>query len=167
MTTADHPEALTVREVAPADRHAWWRMRDALWPGAAEEHHEEIERYFGVGDEFPREPWVVLLALKSEEAVGMAELSIRPYAEGCDSRRVAYLEGWYVEPGARRTGVGRALVVAAERWGREQGCTEFGSDAEPDNEVSRRAHLAAGFEEVGLVRCFRKEIATEGAGEAG
>jgi aminoglycoside 6'-N-acetyltransferase I len=61
--------------------------------------------------------------------------------------------------------VGRALIAAAERWGRQEGCTEFASDAEPDNEVSRRAHSAVGFEEVGLVRCFRKQIG--GGGQDG
>ena len=70
----------------------------------------------------------------------------------------AYLEGWFVVPKARRSGVGRALIVAAEEWGRSQGCSEFASDAQPDNEVSAAAHRALGFIEVGLVRCFRKDL---------
>lgn len=151
-----------VREATPADREAWMTMRRALWPGTDAEHRDEIARYFGPDGNFPREPWMVLLAFEGETPVGMAELSIRPYAEGCDTRRVAYLEGWFVAPAARRGGVGRALVLAAEEWGRRQGCTEFASDAEPDNEVSRRAHAAVGFEEVGLVRCFRKQIGRGG-----
>ena len=48
-----------------------------------------------------------------------------PYAEGCYSGRVAYLEGWYVEPSARRKGVGAALVKTVEEWGRSQGCTSL------------------------------------------
>ena len=71
---------------------------------------------------------------------------------------MAYLEGWFVVPKARRSGVGRALIVAAEEWGRSQGCSEFASDAQPDNEVSAAAHRALGFIEVGLVRCFRKDL---------
>ena len=47
---------------------------------------------------------------------------------------------------------------AAEAWGRGHRCTEFASDADPENEVSRRAHGAVGFEDVGLVRCFRKDL---------
>jgi aminoglycoside 6'-N-acetyltransferase I len=89
-------------------------------------------------------------------AVGFAELSIRAYAEDCTTDRVAYLEGWYVVPDARRQGVGRALMAAAETWGRSQGCTEFGSDALLDNDVSEAAHLALGFEETVQLRCFRK-----------
>ncbi len=71
---------------------------------------------------------------------------------------MAYLEGWYVEPSERRRGVGRALVAGAEQWGRSQGCTEFGSDAELENEASAAAHHALGFEEVERIRCFRKSL---------
>jgi aminoglycoside 6'-N-acetyltransferase I len=71
---------------------------------------------------------------------------------------VAYLEGWFVVPEARRRGVGRALIAAAEQWGRSEGCREFASDAEPDNEISAAAHSALGFSDVGLVRCFRKDL---------
>src|SRR4029078_10839422 len=85
-----------------------------------------------------------------------AELSIRSHAEDCITDRVAYLEGWYVEPSARRTGVCRALVGAAEEWARRQGCSEFGSCALIDNEVSARAHRALGFAQTAEIRCFRK-----------
>jgi hypothetical protein len=40
----------------------------------------------------------------------------------------------------------------------EQGCTEFASDTEYDNRVSRDAHVALGFEEVVQLRCFRKAL---------
>lgn len=89
---------------------------------------------------------------------GFAEVSRRAYAEGCETSPVGFLEGWYVVPGARRRGVGRALVEAAERWARGKGCREFASDALADNEVSAAAHEALGFEEVEVIRCFRKEL---------
>jgi aminoglycoside 6'-N-acetyltransferase I len=100
----------------------------------------------------------VLLAHDGAAPAGFAEISIRHYAEGCSTDRVAFLEGWYVVPEARNRGVGRALVAAAEDWGRSQQCTEFASDAEADNSVSAAAHRALGFEEVGLIRCFRKDL---------
>jgi aminoglycoside 6'-N-acetyltransferase I len=139
------------------DANAWLGLRHALWPeGSRVEHREEIDRFFR-GQ--LAEPLAVLLA---EDAaglvVGLAELSIRPQAEGCDSDRVAYLEGWFVVPEARRRGVGRALVAAAEEWGRSQGCREFASDAESANVVSAAAHRALGFKAVGLVHCFRKHL---------
>ena len=132
-------------------------MRRALWPeGEIAEHAKEIEDYFAGRLRMPLE---VLLAVDdSGSAVGFAELSIRAYAEDCVTDRVAYLEGWYVAPGARRRGVGRTLVGAAERWARAQGCSEFASDALLENDVSAAAHRALGFEETARIRCFRKPL---------
>ncbi|PYO48007.1 MAG: AAC(6')-I family aminoglycoside N-acetyltransferase, partial [Gemmatimonadetes bacterium] len=90
--------------------------------------------------------------------LGFAELSIRNYAEECVTDRVGYLEGWYVAPEARRRGIGRALVAAAEEWARQSGCIEFGSDALIDNQVSAAAHRALGFVETVQIRCFRKDL---------
>ena len=94
----------------------------------------------------------------SEGLVGFAELSLRPYAEDCRTSPVAFLEGWYVTPSMRRQGVGRALVRAAEEWGRAQGCREFGSDTQFDNSASIAAHLALGFDDAGALRSFRKDL---------
>jgi aminoglycoside 6'-N-acetyltransferase I len=146
-----------IRTVTAEDAPEWLRMRHALWPdGTLAEHHQAIDAYFA-GDR--REPAEVLLALDAKGgAVGFAELSIRNIVDGCETDRVAYLEGWYVAPDARRAGVGLALIQAAERWAASQHCTEFGSDSEIDNEISRAAHLNAGFEETGRVRTYRKRI---------
>jgi aminoglycoside 6'-N-acetyltransferase I len=132
-------------------------MRRALWPDdAADSHAREVERFFAGQLRMPLE---VLIATDSNGGVvGFAELSIRSYAEDCVTDRVAYLEGWYVEPDARRKGVGSALIRAAEVWARRQGCTEFGSDAVYDNEVSASVHRALGFEETVQIRCFKKQL---------
>ncbi|MGD2134707.1 MAG: GNAT family N-acetyltransferase [Gemmatimonadales bacterium] len=147
-----------VRHANPADADAWLRMRLALWPDGSEaEHRQEIDAFFRHA--VRGRPTAVLVAEdEAGEAIGFAELAIRPYAEGCHTDRVAYLEGWYVEPNARRQGVGRTLVAAGEDWGRAQRCTEFASDAHPGNAASAAAHHAAGFTEVGLIRCFRKDL---------
>jgi aminoglycoside 6'-N-acetyltransferase I len=107
---------ITVRSVSPSDAATLLRMRHALWPeGAATEHHDEIDRFLAGS---AQEPLAILLAEDPAGcALGFAELSIRPYAEGCRNRRVAYLEGWFVVPEARRRGVGRALLKAAKEWG--------------------------------------------------
>jgi aminoglycoside 6'-N-acetyltransferase I len=148
---------MTIRHVAPPDAPHWLRLRRALWPDTSEsEHARDIAVFF---DGRIREPLAVLIAEERPgRPLGFAELSVRAYAEGCHTDHVAYLEGWYVVPEARSQGVGQALVAAAEAWARAQGCTEFASDAEPANEVSATAHKALGFVEVGLVRCFRKDL---------
>src|SRR6266513_280730 len=105
-----------VRAAKPSDAAAWLQLRHALWPDRSEgEHRDVIDRFFA-GD--AREQLAGLLAEDGAGCpVGFAELSIREYAEGCRSDRVAYLEGWFVGPEARGRGVGRTLIAAAENWG--------------------------------------------------
>jgi aminoglycoside 6'-N-acetyltransferase I len=132
-------------------------MRRALWPdGSTREHRGEIDRYFAG---HRREPKAALIAIDAVGSpLGFVELSIRNVVDSCETDRVAYLEGWYVEPRARRRGVGAALVAAAEQWGLAQGCTELGSDSVVTDRVSREAHLSLGFEETGVVRTYRKDL---------
>lgn len=148
---------MNVRHVAPSDSATWLRLRRALWEeGTESEHASDIAAFFA---ERSREPLAVLVADDERGTiVGFIELSIRAYAEGCAGDRVAYVEGWYVIPEARRRGVGRLLIGAAEAWGRSIGCRELASDAELTNEISTAAHKALGFVEVGQVRCFRKDL---------
>jgi aminoglycoside 6'-N-acetyltransferase I len=132
-------------------------MRHALWADQPlAELLEEAEAFFTRPDS--RLAAVLVAENGSDDLVGFAELSLRPYAEDCRTSPVAFLEGWYVSPVVRRTGVGRALVEAAEDWGRQQGCREFASDTQFENTASAAAHLALGFEDAGAIRCFRKNL---------
>jgi aminoglycoside 6'-N-acetyltransferase I len=160
--TAVDSGVITIRAASPADADAWLRMRNDLWPDHGSKWHAAEIAAFFAGT--LREPLAVVIAAGDRgEAIGFAELNIRPYAEGCLTGRVAYLEGWYVEPHARRCGVGMALIRAAESWARAQGCTEFASDALVDNAVSAEAHKAAGFTEVEVIRCFMKTLDPRGS----
>lgn len=89
---------------------------------------------------------------------GFAEIGSRNYAEGCETTPVAYLEGWYVDPDVRRTGLGRRLIRAAETWAVTHGYSEMASDTELDNKISLGAHLSLGYEEVERQICFRKRL---------
>ena len=147
---------IRVRPAERTDARPWLALRRALWPDGSEtEHREEIERYFAGGG---GEQAVLLAQDASGRIIGFVEMSIRGYAEGCRSDRVAYVEGWLVVPEARGRGTGRALIDAAEDWGRSRGCEEMASDTQPDNAASTAAHRALGFHDVGLVRCFWKAL---------
>src|SRR5262249_39023821 len=75
-------------------------------------------------------PWKVLVAERPTGGLcGFVEASIRPFVDGCTTRPVGYVEGWFVDPDVRRQGVGRKLVTAAEEWAAGQGCVEMASDA--------------------------------------
>jgi GNAT superfamily N-acetyltransferase len=144
-----------VREAQRTDASEWLRLRSLLWPDGAHDHAPEISAFFeGKG----RGIDVVFVAAEGERLVGLLEVSIRSYAEGCTSDRVAYLEGWYVDEASRGRGVGRALVEAAESWARKERITEMASDTEVANDASASAHAALGFEEVEAIRVFRKNL---------
>jgi aminoglycoside 6'-N-acetyltransferase I len=156
---------MNVRHAVSADLEAWLDLRHALWPDVShDEHRQEVDEFL---QGRAREPLAVLLAEQDSKIVGFAELSIRAHAEGCETDRVAFLEGWFVTPAMRRGGVARALVAAAEQWSLAQGCTEFASDTLADNEVSRAAHRNCGFEEAALIRCFRKVLSKSEFGATG
>lgn len=145
-----------IRPAQIEDFNAVLDLRRALWPeGEGDDHERELIAYF---DGRAAEPLEILVAEEDGRLVGFCDLSIRAYAEDCKTQNVGYLEGWYVAPEVRGRGVGRALVAAGEDWARAQGCKEFASDAEADNRVSIDAHLALGFEDCGLIRCFRKDL---------
>jgi len=147
---------MAVRLMGRSDLDAWCRMRHALWPDAApSELTREAEAYFDGSGALEA---VFIGVAASGEPVGMLELSLRSVAVGCRSAPVPYVEGWYVVPEARRRGIGRDLMAAAEAWARARGYREIASDALIDNLLSERAHLALGFVEVERAIHFRKDL---------
>ncbi len=151
-----------VRPVEPGDAEQWRALRSALWP-YDDAAGDEIARFFAEpgrrGGLLPEAVFVAAAHDAPARLIGFAEVSRRAYAEGCDTSPVGFLEGWYVVPERRARGVGRALVEAAEAWARSLGCRELASDARAENEAGARAHRALGFEEVEVIRCFRKGLA--------
>jgi aminoglycoside 6'-N-acetyltransferase I len=145
---------VTIREIARSDRASWARLRSALWPGALSDHEAETRKHF----ENPATVPVVFVAEADERVVGFLELDRRKYAPGCSSSPVPFIEGWYVEPGLQRQGIGRALVEAAEQWARAAGHHEIASDAELENADGIAAHRALGYHEVERIVCFRRSL---------
>jgi aminoglycoside 6'-N-acetyltransferase I len=150
---------MQIRLATERDADAWLAMRAALWPDASvDELRVEVAAFFAAGLEPAMLHRVFVAEGEGGALVGMLELSLRPYADGCDSSPVPFIEGWYVVPEARRGGVGGALLKAAEEWALAHGYREMASDALLDNQVSHCAHAAAGFEEVERVIRFRKSL---------
>jgi aminoglycoside 6'-N-acetyltransferase I len=148
-----------VRMGASSDLGAVARQFFALWPDGSLEEHEREAAAILAGEPVSTLPLVVLVAELDAAVVGFVEVGLRSHADACDTTRpVGFIEGWYVEPGHRRRGIGRALVAAAEAWARSQGCHEMASDAQIDNGVSLRAHEALGFEVVDRCVHFRKRL---------
>jgi aminoglycoside 6'-N-acetyltransferase I len=145
---------VSIRGGKPEDRAEWLRMRRALWDDCpAEQQVREMEEILGSGTE------EVFFAERPDGGLcGFLEAAIRPWAIGCESMPVGYLEGWYVDEDVRRQGIGRALVEAAEAWARSKGCRQMASDAEFWNEVSHQAHGALGYRETARLVLFKKDL---------
>jgi aminoglycoside 6'-N-acetyltransferase I len=150
--------ALNVRAVLPGDAPAWTAMRERLWPehDPLDDHAREIAAFFA-GETSPTLT-AAFVAIADGLPVGIIELAIRPYAEGCADSPVPYVEGWFVESMHRGRGVGRSLMRAGEAWARERGFTELASDAESGNDGSVRAHLSCGFSVTSHTITFRKSL---------
>ena len=151
---------MIIRRAVHADRDALVDLWLALWPDALRtEHESEIHAHFS-GPARSTLPIEILVADTGRGTLaGFVEVDLRSHADGCDARQpVAYIEGWYVAPEYRRTGVGRALIEAAEDWGRSHGCVEVASDTWLDNKTSQAAHVALGFEEVDRCVHYRKNL---------
>ena len=153
---------MNIRRAVPADGDALVGLWLELWPDAPRTDHEsEIRAHFS-GPARSTLPIEILVAdTGGGTLAGFVEVALRSHADGCDARHpVTYIEGWYVAPDFRRTGVGRALIEAAEDWGRAHGCTEVASDTWLDNEASQAAHLALGFVEVDRCVNYRKSLSS-------
>jgi aminoglycoside 6'-N-acetyltransferase I len=149
-----------VRPATKADADAWLAMRVALWPDAKlDDLRGEVTAFFAARSE-PLMPHQVFIAEADGKPVGMIELSLRPYVDGCASSPVPFIEGWYVAPEMRQQGIGAALVKSAEEWAIAHGHTEIASDTLLDNTAGERAHTALGFDEVERAIRFRKALKT-------
>ena len=121
-----------------ADRNIWSEMRAALWP------EESAEEYACGLDDLLRGGlyWGFIAEAPDGQAAGFAEVSVRRYANGCDSQPVTFLEGIWVDPKFRRLHLGARLLQHIESFVVDRGFHELGSDALIDNTASHAAHRA-------------------------
>ena len=102
---------------------------------------------------------LLLLCVEEDRPVGFAQCCIRfDFLEGGDGSPVGYLDGLFVEPEFRRKGYGTQLLRACEDWARENGCSQFTSEAETSNDESVSFHDHSGFSEIGHIICYAKPL---------
>ena len=102
---------------------------------------------------------IIFLAISEEHIVGFAQCGLRfDYVEGTDSSPVGYLEGIFVLEEYKKRGYAKELLGECQNWAKDQGCLEFASDCELDNEESLKFHLKMGFAEANRIICFTKRL---------
>jgi phosphinothricin acetyltransferase len=122
-------------------------------------YNEGIEDRLATFETRPREPdeaarWLddglpFLVATAGDDVVGFARVS--PYSDRCVYDGVGE-HGVYVARAARGEGLGRLLLEALCDEAERVGLYKLTSRVFTDNAASRRAHVAAGFHEVGVQR---------------
>lgn len=91
--------------------------------------------------------------------LGFIQLALRfEFVEGTSTSPVLYMEGIYVDPSHRKEGIAKKLIEAADKWGKEKGCTEMASDTEITNQLSIDFHQSVGFSEVNRLVAFQKKL---------
>jgi GNAT superfamily N-acetyltransferase len=129
------PTSMNVREVSVSDRDAWWE----LWEGynsfydasvAPEISERTWERIID-----PEAPFVGRLAEYGGRIVG---LSISVLHEGTwTAQPILYLEDLFVDPAARGSGIGRALMNDVIAQAKARGCSRLYWHTQADNTVAR------------------------------
>jgi aminoglycoside 6'-N-acetyltransferase I len=152
--------------ISPVQRHQfddWLALRDAVYTGLDREfHRQEMEQISS-----DRQMQCLLAVAGSGEVCGMIELSLRNVVDGCLTSPVGYVEGLYVTPRFRGTGISRRLLESAEAWFRGQGCREMATDAELGNEAAQQFHRHMGFQETYRIVEYRRPLEDLRSGEGG
>lgn len=149
-----------VRQARISDQTQIAKMCALLWPDASvHEHGQEVALLLQSGMSGTL-PAAIFVSHEDDGALtGFLQVGLRSHADGCDTAQpVGFVEGWFVHEPARRHGVGKALMHAAEHWARRHGCVEMASDTWIDHTDSQKAHQALGFEVVDRCVHFRKTI---------
>jgi aspartate racemase len=149
-------DTITITACSSIDEPGWLELRDALWPGTDRASHvSDMTAFLADPGRYAQR----VARDDAARALGFVEASLRhDHVNGTSSSPVAFLEGLYVAPDARRRGVARRLVDAIVAWAVERGCTELASDADLANEASHDLHRALGFEVTERVVYFRRSL---------
>lgn len=132
-------------------KNRWKWMRQQLYNELPEDFNEE-EMMLIANDHAWRESFIVFDA---EEEIGLLEMSLRNFVDGCLTSPVAYIEGIYINELHRGKGYGRKTLNLAIAWAKARDCKEMASDSEIDNLAAQKFHNAIGFEETYRIVQYR------------
>ena len=144
-----------IRKMSEADSSNWANMRFKVWDSLSiDEHLGDIKKLLEGG--IKRTGYMAII--NDKQPAGFAEVCIREYANGCTAQPVPFLEGIWITPKHRHSGIGRAFIEKITADLITQGFCELCSDAHIKNTKSHRAHENWGFDETDRVVYFRKSL---------
>ncbi len=145
---------MLLRKADRKDENILAELALLLWP-----NHTILSLKEEIGQILCSQKAAFFVAFAGNEPVGFSQCQLRhDYVEGTSSSPVGYLEGIFVKEEFRKKGIAGNLLSACQNWAKEQGCTEFASDCELQNESSLSFHLHHGFLEVNRIICFTKPL---------
>ncbi len=133
---------------------SWKKMRQMLYNELPDDFQEE-EMALIASDKDWRESFIVF---DGEKEIGLLEMSLRNFVDGCLTGPVAYVEGIFINKEYRGRGYGRKIIHKAKAWGKSRGCSEMASDSELHNVESQKFHNAMGFEETYRIVQYRMSL---------
>ena len=105
-----------IRPCSSPEQPGWLDLRLALWPYHDRRVHLEEMAMFCVA---PERFGQFIAYAPTNDPQGFVEVALRnDYVNGTRSSPVAFLEGIYVVPEERRSGIARLLIAVAEDWSR-------------------------------------------------
>jgi GNAT superfamily N-acetyltransferase len=97
----------------------------------------------------------LLVAERGRRIVGLMHVFARPAIE---NPREAVVQALVVDEGCRRTGVGRMLTAAAERWGADHGCRSVMLESNIARLPAHRFYAALGYRVAATAHILRKAL---------
>jgi ribosomal protein S18 acetylase RimI-like enzyme len=143
---------VAVRVARSRDEAALTRLDAAAWtpasgfPSVTERVHDPFFTFFT--DDSP--PGAVLVAELDGELVGY--IRVLPVTALPENAHVLGVLGLAVAPGARRWGIGSALLAAAEQHARDRGAHKLSLRVLSTNETALRLYERLGFRREGTLR---------------
>ena len=129
---------IAMRDPTSADWTEWHRMWSAncahFGVSMSQAHDRELWRRI-MAPEHPVGALVCSTADRDGKLLGLAHYVLHPHT--FSSKMVCYLEDLWVDPSARRTGIGRTLIDALVARGKEQDWRRLYWHTETDNVAAR------------------------------
>ena len=97
----------------------------------------------------------VLVAEIAGQAAGLMHVFVRPAIE---NPREAVVQSIVVDRAHRRSGAGRALMTAAERWGHQRGCRSVVLSSNVTRTPAHAFYAALGYRIAATSYVFRKPL---------